>query len=66
MRIVIVKMSHEKATDCGELLDIGGRSVLGLHSGANDVSRLVPGVYFVRAASRELSAVSCHKVVIAK
>jgi len=30
------------------LLDISGRKVLALHAGANDVSRLAPGVYFVR------------------
>jgi len=32
----------------GDLLDINGRKVLDLHPGANDVSRLSPGVYFVR------------------
>jgi aminopeptidase N len=32
------------------LLDISGRKVLDLHSGANDVSRLAPGVYFVLEA----------------
>jgi len=46
------------------LLDISGRKVLDLHPGANDVSGLCPGVYFVRAVSRELSAVSCHKVIL--
>jgi len=48
------------------LLDISGRKVLDLKTGANDVSRLAPGVYFVRAVSRELSAGGCHKVVIAR
>jgi YVTN family beta-propeller protein len=50
------------------LLDIAGRKVLDLHPGANDVSRLSPGVYFVRsvpvAAGRRPSAVGCRKVVI--
>jgi hypothetical protein len=32
----------------GELLDINGRRVLDLKPGANNVSRLPPGVYFVR------------------
>jgi hypothetical protein len=32
------------------LLDISGRKVLDLHPGANDVSRLAPGVYFLRSA----------------
>jgi YVTN family beta-propeller protein len=48
------------------LLDISGRKVLDLKLGANDVRSLAPGVYFVRAVSRELLAVSCHKVVIAR
>jgi hypothetical protein len=30
------------------LLDISGRKVLDLHSGANDVRALAPGVYFIR------------------
>ncbi len=46
------------------LFDIGGREVLDLSPGANDVSKLAPGVYFIRAVSRELSAVSCQKVVV--
>jgi hypothetical protein len=49
------------------LLDISGRKVQGLHPGANDVSRLSPGVYFVRQTSdveREASAVT--KVVISR
>ncbi len=50
------------------LLSVDGRRVLALHSGANDVRGLAPGVYFVRAepsaASREPSAVT--KVVLTK
>jgi hypothetical protein len=30
------------------LLDVSGRKVFDLRPGANDVSRLAPGVYFVR------------------
>jgi hypothetical protein len=40
--------------------------VLELHSGANDVSGLAPGVYFVRAVGGKLSAVSCQKVVLTR
>jgi YVTN family beta-propeller protein len=47
-----------------ELLDAAGRKVMDLQPGANDVRHLAAGIYFVRAASRELSAVSCRKVVI--
>jgi beta-xylosidase len=50
------------------LLDIGGRQVMALKPGANDVSRLSPGVYFFceepQAASRKLQAV--RKIVITK
>jgi hypothetical protein len=47
------------------LLDIGGRKVLGLKPGANDVRELVPGVYFVRSTldSRQWRMT---KVVIAR
>jgi YVTN family beta-propeller protein len=48
------------------LLDISGRKVMDLRRGANDARALAPGVYFVRAVSRELSAVSCSKVVITR
>jgi len=48
----------------GELLDISGRKVLDLHPGPNDVSRLAPGVYFVREAQAQAQAV--HKVVIGR
>ena len=48
------------------LLSIDGRKVLDLKPGANDVSRLAPGVYFVRAVRRGLSAVSCSKVVVTR
>jgi hypothetical protein len=33
------------------LLSIDGRKVLDLHAGANDVSALAPGVYFVRLSA---------------
>jgi len=50
------------------LLDISGCRALDLHAGSNDVSRLAPGVYFVRsgplAVSRQSSAVT--KVVITR
>jgi hypothetical protein len=50
------------------LLDISGRKVLDLQPGANDVSRLAPGVYFVcsgpSAVSRQPTAV--QKVVVTR
>jgi len=48
------------------LLDTDGRQVMTLHSGANDVRALAPGVYFVRAVDSELSAASCQKVVVTR
>jgi hypothetical protein len=51
---------------CAVLLDATGRKVMELHPGANDVRVLAPGVYFVRAASREPSAASCSKVMIVR
>ena len=51
----------------GELLDISGRRVMELQAGANDVSRLAPGVYFVRSASGvERDASSVCKVVVTR
>jgi YVTN family beta-propeller protein len=51
-----------------ELLDISGRVILTLKPGANDVSRLAPGVYFVcsgpSAVSRQPSAV--QKLVVTR
>lgn len=50
------------------LFDMTGRQVMALHPGANDVSRLSPGVYFVRsepsAVSRKPSAVA--KVIVTR
>jgi len=60
--------SRQNAVYMAELLDVGGRKVMGLMPGANDVRALAPGVYFVRsgpsAVSRQPSAVT--KVVIAR
>jgi hypothetical protein len=52
--------SSHKSQAASYLLDVEGRKVLELHSGANDISRLTPGVFFVREASK------VTKVVIAK
>jgi len=57
---------HDSVMSRTVLLDIGGRKVMDLAPGANDVSRLAPGVYFVRAASRGPAAVGCQKVVLTK
>jgi hypothetical protein len=49
------------------LLDISGRKVLNLVPGANDVSRLAPGVYFVREeAQAQAQAQEIRKIVVAR
>ena len=55
--------SHRVAASTA-LLDIAGRRVAELHAGANDVSRLAPGVYFVREAQVQAQAV--RKVVVTR
>jgi len=45
-----------------ELLDAAGRKAADLHPGANDVSRLGPGVYFIHDAQAQAQAV--RKVII--
>jgi len=56
--------SRQQTVDRTELLDAAGRKVAELHAGANDVSRLSPGVYFVREAQAQTQAV--RKVIISE
>ena len=48
------------------LLDISGRKVMGLHPGANDVSRLSPGVYFARAVPAQVQAQVARKFILTR
>jgi hypothetical protein len=48
-----------------ELLDVAGRSVMELQSGANDVSRLTPGVYFMHSTIANPQA-TIAKIVLTK
>jgi hypothetical protein len=64
--VLLIGDRGQKTADRAELLDISGCKVLDLRPGPNDVRSLAPGVYFVRAVSRELLAVNCHKIVIAR
>jgi hypothetical protein len=48
------------------LLDISGRKVLDLHTGANDLRALAPGVYFIREAGAQVQAQAVRRVVITK
>jgi len=51
-----------------ELVDIGGRKVMDLAPGANDVRGLAPGVYFVRGPRTEdgRPATAVKKIVVAR
>ena len=62
--LVLPEVRGEKRESRGELLDISGRKMMALRPGANDVSGLSPRVHFVRAVSCELSAATCHEVVL--
>ncbi len=58
--------SRQQTEYRAELVDIAGRKVLELRTGANDVSHLAPGVYFARSADGvEHRASSVRKVVLA-
>ncbi len=56
--------SRQKTAYRAELMDVGGRKVLDLRPGANDVRALAPGVYFVRMAQAQAQAQAVRKVVI--
>jgi len=56
---------RQNAAYGAELLDVSGRKVLGLRAGANDVSRLAPGVYFVHSTLGNRQS-TMTKVVVAR
>ena len=60
------EVGGERVAVSGHLLDISGRKVLDLRPGANDVSRLTPGVYFVREAQAQAQAQAVLKVVVTR
>jgi hypothetical protein len=66
--VLFLAGTASRTPHAASLMDIGGRQVMVLRSGANDVSGLAPGVYFVKsvpsAVSREPSAV--RKVILTK
>ena len=63
--VLLLPASGVERQASSALLDISGRNVLDLAPGANDVSRLAPGIYLVRSASGgERSAVAVHKVIV--
>jgi hypothetical protein len=66
--VLMMEDRGQTTEDKAELVDISGRKVLDIRTGANDVSDLAPGVYFVRsgpsAVSRQQSAIT--KVVVTR
>ena len=62
--LLLPATTSRKPQAAGSLLDIGGRQVMVLRPGANDVSSLSPGVYFVREAQAQAQAV--RKVVVTR
>jgi hypothetical protein len=58
--------SRQQQVDRGELIDASGRSVLGLHTGPNDVRHLSPGVYFVHIVQGQAQAQAIQKIVITR
>jgi hypothetical protein len=69
--ILYLPKSASPSSSTSFLMDISGRKVLDLKSGANDVRVLAPGVYFCRpsagsASSAEPSAVSRRPSAVTK
>jgi hypothetical protein len=62
--LLLPEASSLKPQATSWLLDAAGRRAFGLHPGANDLSSLSPGVYFVREAQAQAQAV--RKVVITR
>jgi hypothetical protein len=64
--VLFLSEATGRKPQAASLLDAAGRKVMELDAGANDVSRLSPGVYFVceepQAVSRKPRAI--HKVVV--
>jgi hypothetical protein len=63
------RVSHAAPSDggrCGQLVDISGRKVIELRPGANDVTALAPGVYFVKEARAQRRAQAIRKVIVAR
>jgi len=64
----VLLMGQQPAADGlrPELVDAAGRKAMELGPGANDVSRLAPGVYFVHEAQARAQAHAVRKVMITR
>ncbi len=64
--LLLREATSHKPQAASSLLDIGGRQVMVLKPGANDVRALAPGVYFVREAQAQAQAQAVRKVVVTR
>jgi len=64
--VLFLSEASNHKPQAASLLDIGGRKVMDLKPGANDVRALAPGVYFVREAQAQAQAQAIRKVVITR
>jgi len=64
--VLFMPVSGARRGECAALLDAAGRRVLALKTGANDVSRLSPGVYFVREPQARTQTLVVSKVLIVR
>jgi hypothetical protein len=64
--VLHIKGSTSSGASRSCLIDAAGRKVLILRSGANDVSRLSPGVYFAHEAQAQAQAQVIRKLVITR
>jgi hypothetical protein len=64
--VLFLPTASRRKPQATSLLDACGRRVLEVHEGANDISRVAPGVYFVRGAQAQAEAQVVHKVIIAR
>jgi hypothetical protein len=68
VRGVLLLSSDDCRMSNGDLLDVSGRKVMRLKPGANDVSGIAPGVYFVREEPQATSPnpQAIRKVVVTR
>lgn len=64
--LVLREARGEKRETRSELRDIGGRKVMALEPGANDVSGLSPGIYFVRETQTQGQAQAIARVILTR
>ena len=64
--VLFLQEATSPKLQASSLLDIGGRKIMDLRTGANDVRALAPGVYFVREAQAQAQAQAVRKIVVTR